>query len=236
MSGTTMTFWQHVYELRGRVFVIMVCALVLSVVGYLAFPWFFDLVARLLKEELYVTVITEGFVVRVRIAFLIGVLLTIPVFIFEIAAFVFPALSGKERRFLLMLLLSTFLLFLFGVGFAFRTVLPVSISWLKSEVFFPQNLHRLLSYHEFITFFFQFLLGFGLVFEFPVVILFLLKLGIISVRQLIRFFRFFLVVAVAAAAILSPGPDVASQILLAVPLIVLYLLCILLGRILRLGA
>jgi sec-independent protein translocase protein TatC len=236
MSTTTMTFWQHVYELRKRVFVVMVCVTVCSIGGYVVFPWFLAIIAQILKEQLYVTLITEGFVMRIRIAFLIGAFLTIPVLIFEVAAFILPALSGKERRFLLLLLVSTFLLFLFGVGFAFRTVLPVSISWLKSDVFFPQNLHRLLSYQEFISFFFRFLLGFGLVFEFPVVIVFLLKLRIISVKQLTRFFRYFLIVAVTAAAVLSPGPDIASQIMLAVPMIALYLVCILLGKILGLGA
>jgi sec-independent protein translocase protein TatC len=231
----TMPFWGHVYELRRRVFVTVAVLAVFATAGYIVFPYIFDVISRVLSEELYVTVLTEGFVTRLRIAFLIGAFLTLPVLVFEVAAFIFPALSRKERRFMLLLLIASFVLFVGGMVFAFQSVLPISIRFLKSSMFFPQNLHRLLSYQEFISFLFTFLLGFGLCFEFPVVLLFLLKVRVLSLRVMVRSFRWFLVAILTVAAIMTP-PDVVSQLMLALPMIVLYLLCILIGKIMRLGA
>lgn len=231
----TMPFWGHVYELRRRVFVIVAVLAAFSAAGYVVFPWIFDVISRILSEELYVTVLTEGFVTRLRIGFLIGAFFALPVLVFEVAAFIFPALSRKERRFMLLLLIASFILFVGGMVFAFQSVLPISIRFLKSSTFFPQNLHRLLSYQEFISFLFTFLLGFGLCFEFPVVLLFLLKVRVLSLRVMVRSFRWFLIAILAVAAIMTP-PDVVSQLMLALPMIVLYLLCILIGKIMRLGA
>ncbi|MCX7028702.1 MAG: twin-arginine translocase subunit TatC [Spirochaetes bacterium] len=234
-KNLTMPFWGHVYELRRRVLVVAAALAVFSVAGYVVFPMIFDVISQTLTEDLYVTALTEGFVTRLRIAVLIGAFLALPILVFEVAAFIFPALSRRERRFMLLLLLSSFILFVGGMAFGFQSVLPISIRFLRSETFFPQNLHRLLSYQDFISFLFTFLLGFGLCFEFPVVLLFLLKVRILSLRIMIRSFRWFLIVILTVAAIMTP-PDVVSQLMLALPMIVLYLLCILIGKLMRLGA
>jgi sec-independent protein translocase protein TatC len=229
-----MTFWGHVFELRRRVLVVVAALAAFSAAGYLLFPLIFDVVSHILSEQLYVTVLTEGFVTRLRIAVLVGAFLALPVLVFEASAFVFPALSPKERRFLLLLLASSTLLFLGGIAFAFRTVLPISIRFLTSGTFFPQSLSRLLSYQDFISFLVTFLLGFGLCFEFPVVLLFLMKVRVLTLSTMIHSFRWFVIAILTVAAIMTP-PDVVSQLMLALPMIVLYLLCILIGRILKLG-
>ncbi len=234
-TRTQMPFWDHVVELRNRILVVLVCTLVFSVVGYLVFPWFFRQIAEVLGEDLYATKITEGFATRLRVAVLIGSIASIPMFLFELVLFVVPALTGREKTFMLLSLLATFALFVFGVAFAYRAVLPASITFLKSREFFPDSVGRLVSYGTFITFFFQFLLGFGLCFEFPVVIVLLLKLGVVRVRMLVAWFKYFVIAAFAVSAVITPTPDVVTQSMLALPMVGLYGLCIVVGWVFRLG-
>ncbi len=233
-SGREMSFWGHLLELRRRILVVVGFVAVFSVAGYLLFPYFFALVSEVIGEQLYATTIAEGFMTRLRIAVLLGMFLSLPVLLFQIMLFVFPALQRREKRFVLVLLVSTFLLFLGGVLYAYKSVLPVSVRFLKSGIFFPERVNRLISYRQFITFFFQFLLGFGVCFQFPVVLLALMKLGLFGVRALVRNFKYFVIGAFLFAAIITP-PDMVSQILLALPMISLYALCILVGMLFRIG-
>jgi sec-independent protein translocase protein TatC len=225
-----MPFWDHVSELRRRVFVVLGAVAVGAGAGYVLFPYFFDIVVGVIGEDLYVTAITEGFLTRLRISILIGVFFSLPVALFEAVLFVFPALVRRERAVLLLALGATFALFVLGVAYAYRSVLPISIAFLKSREFFPEDLNRIISYSQFVTFFFQFLIGFGLCFQFPVVLLVLMKLDVFTVAALRRFFKYFAALAFGLSALITP-PDVVSQILLAVPLLVLYGLCLAIGAI-----
>lgn len=229
-----MTFWEHVYEIRNRLLVVVVSILIFSVGCYFIFPIVFNAIHSVLKEELYATGIAEGFLTRLRISILGGVFLSIPLFIFQVILFIFPALKKREKIFMLLLMISTFFLFLFGIIFAYRSVLPISIQFLKSRAFFPDNVSRLISYEIFIGFFFQFLIGFGICFQFPVVLVFLMKVGTLKVNALIKNFKFVLAGVFLLSAIITP-PDIISQILLSIPMIVLYLICIIIGKLFRLG-
>lgn len=229
-----MTFWEHIYELRKRIFIVFGAVVIFSILGYFLFSYFVDIITEIIGEKLYALDIAEGFITRLRISFLIGFFLSIPILLFELSLFIFPALNKKEKRFMLLLLLTTFILFSLGIIFAFKAVLPISIEFLKSEVFFPDNVDRLISYNNFITFFFQFLVGFGISFQFPIVLLFLMKVGVLKVSVLIKNFKYVVIIIFTVAAIITP-PDVVSQIMLAIPMLVLYTLCIILGKIFKLG-
>ena len=229
-----MTFWEHVYEIRNRLLVVMAFTVVFAAGSYLFFPYLFSLVHDVLGEELYATDITEGFVTRLRVSVLTGFFLSIPLLLFQIVLFIFPALKKKEKAVMLSLLLTTFILFLAGLAFAWKTVLPVSVRFLKSRAFFPENVSRLISYRTFISFFFQFLIGFGLCFQFPIALLFLLKAGFLSITGLVKGFKYVIAGIFLVAAIITP-PDVVSQILLAVPMILLYLASILTAKLLGWG-
>jgi sec-independent protein translocase protein TatC len=229
-----MSFWDHIFELRRRIITVLIFLILFSFVGYYLFPYLVKMMIEVLKEELYATLITEGFLTRLKVSVIIGAILTIPVFLFEILAFILPALTKKEKIFILSAVSISLVLFILGVIFSYKIVLPFSISYLKSSEFFPEHVKRIISYEKFISFFFQFLLAFGLCFEFPVILLALLKLGVIKFSFLIKNFRFFIVAIFIIAAVLTP-PDVQSQILMAVPLILLYLLTILIAKIFKLG-
>jgi sec-independent protein translocase protein TatC len=230
-----MTFWEHVYEIRNRLLIVLICFLFFSVFCYIIFPVLFKAIYTTISEELFVTNIAEGFITRLRVGILGGLFLSIPIFIFQLILFVFPALRKNEKVFMLLLLISTFILFVFGIGFAYKSVLPVAIQFLKSKEFFPENVRRIIPYESFVVFFFQFLIGFGVCFQFPVVLVFLMKIKLLKLKTLIKNFKYVIAIIFIVAAILTPTPDVVSQVLLAIPMLILYALCIFIGVIFRLG-
>ena len=229
-----MPFWRHVYELRNRLIIVLLSILFFSIFSYIIFPFYFKTFYNVIKENLYATHIAEGFLTRLKVSILLGAFLTIPVLLFELLLFIFPALTKKEKTFFLLSILSTFILFITGIIFAFIYVLPISINFLKSSTFYPENVNRLISYNTFVTFFFQFLIGFGLCFQFPIIILLLLKFNLLKIKHLIKYFKYVIIVCFIVSAILTP-PDIISQIFLAVPMIILYTITIIIGKLLKLG-
>lgn len=229
-----LTFQQHVLELRRRLLLVLIVIAAFSVGGYFLFPSLFDLLRTLIAEDLYVTKIYEAFLTRLRIAVLVGLFFTIPFLVYQVLAFILPGLYKQEKALVFALVVAGFLLFIGGVYFALRVVLPISIDFLKSQEFFPNQLNRIISYDAFLVFFLQFLIAFGLCLQFPIVLLILLYYKIIQLRKLVSFFKYFIAVTLLFAGILTP-PDVISQIMLTVPMIVLYALCILIGKLFKWG-
>jgi sec-independent protein translocase protein TatC len=231
-----MPFWNHLLELRNRLLVILAFVLLFSILGYLIFPYLYDGVSVLLHENLYAVNVTEGFSMRISIALFVGVVLSLPVLTFEAVLFLLPALKRSEKATLISLLGAALLLFVGGMAFAFKSVLPVGLAFLRTDEFFPAGLYRMMSYRSFFSFVSQFMLGFGICFQFPVVLIFLMKLGILKVSGLIKSFKYVLVLILVVSAVLTPSSDVVSQVMLAVPMTVLYAICIVVAKAFRIGA
>ena len=229
-----MPFWDHVQELRNRFLYVIISVVLFSIFGYLFYEYFFSAVSSVIQEEMYITRITEGFTTRLRVGFLIGLFLSIPFLFFQLMQFIFPALEKKGKWIILIILICSFSLFTVGILFGYNSVLPISMNFLKSREFFPENVERLISYDKFIVFFFQFLIGFGICFQFPIVLISLMKLELLSLSTLVRTSKYFILAFFTIAAIITP-PDIISQLLLTLPMIVLYALCILIGYIFRIG-
>lgn len=229
-----MPFWDHVYELRNRLLFVIAFIGILSVGGYFLFPLFIKFLNPIIGEDLYVTAITEGFLMRIEVSFLCGIFLSLPILFSQISFFLTPALNNKQKAGLVIALIAALLLFIGGVFFAFSTVLPLSLAFLKSPEFNPPNVNRIISFSSFIKFFFQFLIGFGLFFEFPVALMFLMKAKVTNPAILMQNSKFLIPVIFLVSAVLTP-PDVVSQVMLATPMLVLYFLCILVGKIFRMG-
>lgn len=234
VKNNDMVFADHVIELRNRLFASLLVIAALSVVGYFLFPFFFDFIFSIISEELYVTKIYEGFITRLKVSLLIGLLLSIPFLLSQLLAFIMPALARREKIIIVVLITCSFLLFIGGILFSLRMVLPISIDFLRSQEFFPTNLDRIISYDLFIVFFFQFLIAFGLCLQFPVIILILLYFKVIKRPILIKYLKYFIALAFLVSGILTP-PDIVSQIMLSLPIIIMYLLCIIIAGILNWG-
>lgn len=234
MHNGETSFIDHLCELRSRILTCLAAIVVLAICGYYLFPRVIRFLTAPLGEDLYVLHITEAFLTRLKVAIFTGVVLALPLIVYEFVMFVLPALKKREREILLGGILGGGILFFIGVVFSYDLILPLSIKFLKSKQFFLPGFQRQLVYGDFVTFVFQFLLAFGLAFQFPVILLILMKLSILKRSTLKRNFRYVIVLCFAAAALLTP-PDIISQILLALPLIGLYGLAIFLAHIFKLG-
>ena len=157
-----------------------------------------------------------------------GVVVASPVVLYQLWAFIAPGLRREEKSWFLPLIFFSPLLFLLGVGFAFKIAFPLGLKFLIR--FQTPSLEPLFSISNYISFITFFLLGFGSVFELPVVALVLTKLGLVSPHLLRSKRKHAVVILFILAAVLTP-PDVVTQLLLVIPLLVLYEVSIWVSRI-----
>jgi len=169
----------------------------------------------------------EAFFSRVKLAFALGLVIALPFILYQAWALFAPGMSKGQKRTLLLVIPGAYVLFLAGCLFAFAGVLPIALRFFLS--FGGEGLQQEISVGNYVNFLISFVLPFGFLFELPVAVLILTRVGIISPRAMVtkRKYAVFAIFVVAAA--LTP-PDVISQLLLAAPLLVLYELSILLAK------
>ncbi len=171
---------------------------------------------------------TEGFTTYMRVSLFSGIALAMPVILYEIYAYVDPALRPKERRFLLTLGPFVLLLFIGGMAFCYFLLLPNAINFLftfGSEVF--EASPRASEYISFVT---TFILGVGLVFEMPVIIFAITRIGLVQRSWLAKRRPYVVLICFMLGAIITPTPDPFNQTLVAVPMYLLFELGLLLSR------
>ncbi|ABQ70273.1 twin-arginine translocase subunit TatC [Rhizorhabdus wittichii] len=217
----------HLLELRRRLLMAFAAlAVAFGICLYFARPIFAFLVQPLLRAgqgKLIYTQIFEAFFVEIKVAFFAAMMLAFPVIANQIWQFVAPGLYKNEKRALLPFIFATPILFLSGAALAYYVAIPVALHFLLG---FQGNLggvqqEALPAVGNYLSFVMQFLFGFGLSFLLPVLLMLLERAGIVTRKQLVGARRYAIVGAFAIAAVLTP-PDVGSQLLLAVPLIILY--------------
>ena len=217
----------HLIELRRRLlYCIAAVAIAFGVSLYFSETIFGFLVQPLLRAgqgKLIYTQIFEAFFVQVKVAFFAAMMLAFPVIASQLWQFVAPGLYRKERRALLPFLVATPVLFLMGASLAYFVAVPLALHYLLGFSGSVGGVQReaLPGVGNYLSFIMQFLFGFGLAFLLPVLLMLMERAGIVTRKQLIGARRYAIVGATAIAAVLTP-PDLMSQVLLAVPLIVLY--------------
>lgn len=162
----------------------------------------------------------EAFWMHMKVAGVGGIILTSPVILFELWRFAGPGLIPKEKKYIIPLMFIMASLFLIGALFCFLLVLPFAMNFLltyKTEMLKP-----MLSVGNYIDFCLKFILAFGAIFELPVVIVFLTKIGVVTTGTLAKNRKYAVLIAFILAAFLTPTPDAFNQILMAVPIILLY--------------
>ena len=224
-----LTLVEHLDELRTR---LIVCIAVLVVAFALCF-WQNHLLLKLANTPLpdgfhpITFSPTEPFTTTLTISAYGAIILALPIVLYQLYAFVLPAFSHRERRLILPLLLLIPFLFIAGVVFAYFVVMPAATHFLLG--FNKSQFNIQVRARDYYSFFATTLLAVGLVFQVPVVILAITRLGIVTPKQLSKNRRYaYLVAAIVAAAL--PGVDPISMLLEMVPLILLYELSILLAR------
>ncbi len=218
-----MTFLEHVGEFRNRLIrSVIYYILAVGVTFYFREP-LFEILRYPLPEgtKLYYFGVTEAFFFYMKLALVSGLVLSSPFILYEIYAFFAPALSPSEKRLIIPAIPITALLFIAGVAFTFLVIIPLSVKFLLS--FAGLGLENILQVEKYFGFVIGFSIAGGLLFETPVVLAILAKLGWVTARGLLRNFRYALIIILIITAILTPTPDAFTMLVLSVPLIVLYL-------------
>ena len=217
----------HLIELRRRLLYCILAIVLGFGISYLyaetIFAWLVQPLLAAGQKTVIYTQIFEAFFVKVKVAFFAAMMIAFPVIANQLWQFVAPGLYRKERRALLPFLLATPLLFAAGASMAYFLAIPMALHFLLSFQGNVGGVHQeaLPAIGNYLSFVMQFLFGFGLAFLLPVLLMLLERAGIVTRKGLIGARRYAIVGATAVAAVLTP-PDLMSQVLLAVPLIVLY--------------
>lgn len=227
IDDSKMPLLDHLIELRSRLlWSFLALAIAFGISLYFARPIFGFLVQPLLEsgqKTLIYTAIFEAFFVEIKVAFFAAGFFSFPVFATQLWRFVAPGLYNKEKRAFLPFLLATPVLFILGASMAYYMAIPVALEYLLG---FGGNVggveqQALPGVDNYLNFVMKFIFGFGISFLLPVLLMLLERAGIVTLEQLRGARRYAIVGAFAIAAVLTP-PDVVSQLLLAIPLCILF--------------
>ncbi|RMG02348.1 MAG: twin-arginine translocase subunit TatC, partial [Nitrospirae bacterium] len=158
-----------------------------------------------------------------------GIILSLPVILYQIWKFIAPGLLPSEKRYVAPFIIAGTGLFLIGDVFCFGVILPFAMGFLLT--YKTGSLTPMISVGSYVDFTLKFLLSFGAIFELPIVILFLTKLGIVTPKTLAKNRKYAVLIAFVLAAILTPTPDAFNQTLMAGPILILYEAGIIISRI-----
>jgi len=186
------------------------------------------------KVDLVFLAPAEAFWMYMKIAFISGIILTSPIILYEAWRFVGPGLLLKEKKYVVPFTVIIASLFMVGSLFCFFLVLPFAMNFLLT--YQTENIKPMLSVGRYVDFCLKFILAFGAVFELPVVIVFLTKIGVVTTETLAKNRKYAVVLAFVLAALLTPTPDAFNQTLMAGPIILLYEAGIWASRIFNKGA
>ncbi len=218
-------FTGHLEELRRRLIVCFIAVGIGFVLSYGFKEKLFQILTRPLisvmetGDKLIFTGLPEAFFTYLKVAFLSGIILATPIIFYEFWMFVAPGLYDKEKRLMFPIVFLSTLFFVGGAFFGYFIVFPYGFKFFLG--FASETIRPLPSMREYLSFASKLLLAFGVVFELPLIITFLAKLGMVSVSFLKKNRKYAVLLFFVGAAILTP-PDVVTQIMMALPLMVLY--------------
>ncbi len=223
--STQDTFISHLMELRDR---LLRCILAIGMVFFVLVFWAKDLYALLAKPllaalpqggQMIATDVVGVFLVPVKVAALVAFVISLPYVLYQIWAFVAPGLYAHEKRLVLPLVISSTALFLCGMAFVYFLIFPFAFKVLAS--FAPEGVAWMTDIDKYFNFVLGMFIVFGVTFEIPVAVVLLVRMGVVSVEKLKEIRPYVIVGAFVIGAIFTP-PDPVSQLMLAVPLWLLY--------------
>lgn len=225
-------FLNHLEEFRRRILISLAALAAATllcfffsgkILEFLTLP-----LQRYQQEALYFQTPYEAFLVHMKAALAAGAILAMPVWITQLWLFVAPGLYEKEKKTILPLILGSMALFLMGCGFAYFFVIPAGLSFLLG--FSSETLKPMLMVGPYVSFFLGMILACGALFDFPILMIGLVRLGVVSVQALKDARKVVIVIILIVAAVVTPSPDPVSQLLLAFPLWGLFELSLLVCR------
>jgi sec-independent protein translocase protein TatC len=227
------TFISHLVELRDRLLRSLVA---IGIVFVCLFPWaseLYDLLANPMIQTLpagskmIATGVITPFLIPVKVAAMMAFLVVLPYVLYQAWAFVAPGLYSHEKKLVLPLVVGSTVLFVLGIAFCYSFVFGIVFAFVNQIA--PASITVAPDIEQYLNFVLTMFLAFGVTFEVPIVVIVLARMGLVTLEQLRAIRPYFIVGAFVVAAIVTP-PDVISQLLLAIPMCVLYELGLFLAR------
>jgi len=236
-NGGRMTVVEHLSELRRRIVISIIAVTLGAIVCFI----FSESIIKFLityyrdatageKDALIFLGPLDAFLTRIKIATYGGIVLALPVWLFEMWRFITPGLNPKEKRYAIPFVLSSIVLFAMGAFVAFLT-LPKALEFLLDVG--GSQLQPQLTADKYLSFVSLMAVAFGVAFEFPVVLMFLLLARVLTTQQLRRWRRPAILIIVIFAAVITPSQDPYSLFFMAVPMYIFYEMSIIIGRVLK---
>jgi len=223
-----MSFLEHLDELRKRLLHVAAylfggfCLCLFfhtEIFNFISVP----ITPHLPNQQLIITKVQSGFVLYMKVAFLGGVFLTIPGTLYEVWKFIAPGLYKKEKKYVVPFLFTSVVLFLMGGAFCYYFVLPTTFGWLLEFAGAFTPMIDAIPYFDIVI---MMLIGFGLIFEMPVIIAFLSMFGLVSSKFLLKNLKYAILILVIIAALLSPTGDPINLAIWSCPMILLFIISI----------
>jgi sec-independent protein translocase protein TatC len=227
----SMSFLEHLEELRTRIFHALVAVAVgmgicwwyhQALFGFIQKP-ILDVLRPYGIDKLVVLTPTEAFNLYLKVSALGGLFITSPYVLYQVWLFISPGLYRREKKYVTPFLFSTVLLFVAGGYFGYRMVFPAALKWL---IGIGGQFTPMITVHEYTDLFLTVILGLGIVFEMPILVFFLALMGVVSAGWMWRNIRYAILGIFIVAGALAPTPDISSMVIFASPMLVLYFVSI----------
>ncbi|MFH1854527.1 MAG: twin-arginine translocase subunit TatC [Candidatus Omnitrophota bacterium] len=229
MTDIRLSFIEHMEELRQRIIRSIIFVAIASLLAYFFTDKILTFLSRPAGRLIFIAP-AEAFVTSIKIAIFGGLYISSPFILYQIWQFISLGLGDSEKRHVLLFGIFSFILFMLGSFLGYFIIVPIGLKFLMT--FGTEYLTPMISVGKYISFVISLSFAFGIVFELPLVILFLTMIGVVTPRFLSEKRKYAIVIIFIAAAIFTP-PDVITQCLMAVPLLILYEISIFLSRIAR---
>jgi sec-independent protein translocase protein TatC len=225
-----MSFLEHLDELRKRLIYVIYSLIAGCAIAYVFIGRIFDFVMKPMYtilpggNKLIFTSGGEAFMLYVKIGFLAGIFIASPLIMWQIWKFVAPGLYTHEKKFAIPFVVLSTVFFL--AGGLFSHFVAFRWTWLFFGSFANEYMVFMPKIDDAFSLYTKMLLGFGIIFEMPTVVFFLARMGVVTARMLMKYFKYAVLVIFIVAAVLSPGTDVMSQLVMAIPMLGLYVISI----------
>ena len=222
-----MGFFDHLEEFRRRLIVCLIAVFVTFLACWNWAPELFEFMAKPVRrvlppgQSLSYTTLTEPFLMYFRVALFAGIIAASPVILWQVWLFVAPALYRREKRYVMPFVFAGVFFFLAGCAFGYYEAFPLVVGFL---IGMGKNFNAVITINEYLSTAMKIIMGLGLCFEMPILIFFLARMGVVSEKFLLAKFKYAILIIFIVAAVITPTPDIATQCVFAVPMILLYLL------------
>jgi sec-independent protein translocase protein TatC len=228
-----MSFLDHIEELRWRIIYSLIGIVIFTIIAWVFINPLVEIVLLKPARDAHASLQNlrpfGQLFLYFQVAIIVGIVASIPNIFYQLWKFIAPALKKGERKYILQIVFFSTICFLAGIAFAYFVMLPMTMKF--AAQFGTQEIKNEFAIDEYMSIIISVMLAAGVVFELPMVSFFLSKLGILSPKFMRKYRRHAIVIIMVLAAILSPGTDPVSQVILAVPLVLLYEISIFISKI-----